>query len=184
MDVLHSHLETVKATGLWYLNFSHKSLCKIFKDDAIRGSEESQNHFDEMLFLIIEFGPILQVLGKIDFFSGPETGHLFFVHFPDIVVLDRKDDKPVWVLFEKWLRESLSKALGLILRLLSFGRNLATTMLAIVLLNELGTQLTHYGLLWGLMLALRVLGALESDLLLGHVVGWLRKDLRNFLGVG
>lgn len=115
MDVLHGHLETVEASSLWDLNFSHKSLCEILKNDTIGGSEESQYHFDEMLLVFIEFLPIFQVLSKIDFFSGPETGHLFFVHFPDIVVLDWKDDKPVWILLEKWFWESLSKALGLIL---------------------------------------------------------------------
>lgn len=115
MDVLHSHLETVEASSLWDLNFSHESLSEILKNDTVGGSKESQHHFDEMLLVFIEFLPIFQVLCKIDFFSGPETGHLFFVHFPDIVVLDWKDDEPVWILLEKWLWESLSKALGLIL---------------------------------------------------------------------
>jgi hypothetical protein len=115
MDVLHSHLETVEASSLWDLNFSHKSLCEILKDDTIGGSKESQYHFDEVLLVFIEFLPIFQVLCKIDFFCGPETGHLFFVHFPDIVVLDWKNDESVWVFLEKWFWESLSKALGLIL---------------------------------------------------------------------
>ena len=41
MDVLHGHLETVEATSLWDLNFSHKSLSEILKYDTIGGSEES-----------------------------------------------------------------------------------------------------------------------------------------------
>ena len=43
---------------------------------------------DEVLLVIIQLFPVLNVLGKIDFFSGPESSLLVLVHLPDVVILD------------------------------------------------------------------------------------------------
>ncbi len=88
MNVLHHHLETVKTAGLGYLDFSSKSLSKIFEDDAIRGSEESKNVLNKVLLVICQLLPVLNVLSEIDFFSGPESSFLIFVHAPDVAVLN------------------------------------------------------------------------------------------------
>lgn len=58
---------------------------------------------DEVLFVVIESFPILDILGKIDLFGCPESSDLIFVHLPDIVVLDWEEHKSVWVVFKEWL---------------------------------------------------------------------------------
>ena len=62
---------------------------------------------DEMLFVLLEGGPILGVLTKVDLIDGPEACHLVFVHLPNVVVLDGEDDEAVGVLFKERLRQDL-----------------------------------------------------------------------------
>lgn len=109
MDILHHHLETVEASCFRALNFSGKSLSEIFDNNTIGGGKEGKNMLDKMSLIIIEFSPIFEILGKIDFFSGPEAGHLILIHLPDIVVLDWKNDESIWVLLKKWLGIGLSQ---------------------------------------------------------------------------
>jgi hypothetical protein len=72
---------------------------------------------DEVLLVVIQLFPVFNVLGKIDFFSGPESSFLVLVHFPDVVILDREQHKAVGVLLQKRLRKrSLSLAGTLRLR--------------------------------------------------------------------
>jgi len=58
---------------------------------------------DEVLLTLGQLLPVLDVLSKIDFFGGPEAGHLVFVHLPNIVVLNWQDHESVWVLLQKGL---------------------------------------------------------------------------------
>ena len=123
MDVFHHHLETVEASCLWDLYFCHESLSKVLKNDTVTGSKESKNMLDEMLFICSELLPIFSVLSKIDFFCCPEASHLFFVHLPNIIVFDWKDNKSVWVVFKQWFWKRLlrlSEVLSLVDRLLSW----------------------------------------------------------------
>lgn len=106
MNIFHHHLEPIKASCFWDLNLSHESLSKIFKYNTIRSSEESKNMLNEVLLILIEFVPIFKVLSKIDFFSSPKTCHLLFVHLPDIIVINWKDNKSIWIFFKKRLWES------------------------------------------------------------------------------
>ena len=62
---------------------------------------------DKMLFVLLEGDPVLSVLSKIDLIDGPEAGHLVFVHLPNVMILDGKDDEAVGVLFEEWLGQDL-----------------------------------------------------------------------------
>lgn len=100
MNVFHHHLETIKASCLWNLNLCHEPLSQVFENYAIRSSKEGQNHLDEMLFILIESGPILDILTEIDFFSCPEASHLLLVHPPDVIVLDWKYHESTRVLLE------------------------------------------------------------------------------------
>lgn len=90
MNVLHHHLETIETASLWNLNLSHEALSEILKDNTVGGSEECENVLDEVLLVIIKLLPVLNVLGKINFFSCPESSLLVLVHFPDVVILDRE----------------------------------------------------------------------------------------------
>jgi hypothetical protein len=138
MDVFHSHLESVEASGLWNLNLCHESLSQIFKNNSVRSSKESKNMLDKMFFVIIELLPIFQILSQVNFFSSPEASHLLFIHFPDVVVLDRKDNESAWVLFEQRLWQHLSESLCCRLLSWSFAAsnwNLKSSMLGLLILN-------------------------------------------------
>ena len=63
---------------------------------------------DEMSLVILELlVPVFLVLLEVDLIDGPEAGHLVLVHFPDVMVLDRKDNEAVGILFKQGLREHL-----------------------------------------------------------------------------
>ena len=100
MYILHHHLKTIKASSLWNLDFSCEALGKILEDNSIRGSEESKNILDEMLLIFFEILPIFSVLTKIDFINSPEACHLIFVHLPDIVIYDGKNDESIRILLQ------------------------------------------------------------------------------------
>ena len=60
---------------------------------------------DKVLLVLIELLPILDVLGEVDFLSGPKSSLLVLVHLPDVAVLDREKDEAVGVLLKKRLLE-------------------------------------------------------------------------------
>ena len=63
---------------------------------------------DEMFLVSLQLlVPVLLVLLEVDLVDGPEAGHLVLVHFPDVMILDRKDDEAVRVLLKQGLREDL-----------------------------------------------------------------------------
>ena len=95
---------------------------------------------NEMLIIIRKLLPIFQILSKINLFCGPEASHLLFVHLPDIIVLDGKNDKSVWIFFQKGLWKSLSQALSG--RMLSL--NYISAFLRMVVLNQLRAQNIHH----------------------------------------
>lgn len=43
---------------------------------------------DEMLLVLFEVLPVLDVLTEINLVDSPEAGHLILVHLPDIMILD------------------------------------------------------------------------------------------------
>ena len=56
-----------------------------------------------MLFVVCQLLPVLNVLGKVDFFSGPESCLLVLVHLPNVIVLNGEEHKAVGVLLKKRL---------------------------------------------------------------------------------
>ena len=60
---------------------------------------------DKVLLVLIELLPILDVLGEVDFLSGPKSSLLILVHLPDVTVLDGEEDETVRVLLKKRLLE-------------------------------------------------------------------------------
>lgn len=110
MNVLHHHLEAVEATSFRDLDFSAESLSEVFINDSIGCSEESKNVLNEVSLVVIKSLPIFNVSGEIHFFGSPEGSLLIFVHLPNVVVLDWKNDESVGVFFEKGFRK---RTLGL-----------------------------------------------------------------------
>lgn len=101
MDVFHHDLESIEASSFWNLNFSAEFLSQVLIDNAVRGCEEGKHVFDEMLLIFVEFFPMLLVLRKVNFINNPEGGKSILVHLPDVVVLDGKNNKSIWVFLKK-----------------------------------------------------------------------------------
>jgi hypothetical protein len=85
MDVLHHDLEAVEASCLWNLYFARESLDKVLVDNAVRGSEEGEDVGDEKALIVVQaVVPVVEVLGEIDLFRGPERSLGLLVHLPDL----------------------------------------------------------------------------------------------------
>lgn len=80
---------------------------------------------DEVLLFVVELLPILGILAKINFFSGPKGGFLVFVHFPDIIVFNREQNESVWIFFKErlWERSLRLGELAVVGVLYSMNRN-------------------------------------------------------------
>ena len=101
MDVLHHNLETVEELRLGVLHLSYKVLGEVFVYDAIGGSEKRQDMLDEVALVVVEFFvPIDDVRGQVNLLCRPEARFGFLVKVPDVVVLNREQDKSVGVVFE------------------------------------------------------------------------------------
>lgn len=98
VDVLHGDLKTVEAARLGDLHFRAELLSKVLEHDAVRGCEEGEHVFDEVFFVGRELLPVFEVLVEVYFVGSPEGGEVLFVHFVDGVILDREEDKALWVL--------------------------------------------------------------------------------------
>jgi len=103
VNVLHHHLETVEASSLGNLDFGAESLGKVFQNNTVRSSEECEDVLDKMLFIGSESQPVFRILAQVNLINGPKGGHLIFIHFPNVLVLDGKDDEAVWVFFQQRL---------------------------------------------------------------------------------
>ena len=68
-------------------------------------SEKCQHVLDEMLLVGSELLPVTHVLLKVHLVNSPEASQLFLVHFPDVVVFDRKQDESVRVFLQERLRK-------------------------------------------------------------------------------
>jgi len=51
VNVFHHHLEAVEASGFGNLDFGAEALGKVFQNNTVRGSEESEYVLDEMFFI-------------------------------------------------------------------------------------------------------------------------------------
>jgi hypothetical protein len=86
VDVLHHDLETVEATGLRYLDFTAEALEEVLVDNSVRCSEECKNMGDEVSLVVIELVvPVVEILGQINLFGGPERSLCLLVHLPDLL---------------------------------------------------------------------------------------------------
>jgi hypothetical protein len=103
VHVLHRNLEAVEASRLRDLHLTAELLGQVFEDDAVRGCEEGQDIFDEVLLLGVEFLPVSQVLVEIDLVDRPEGGEVFLVHVVDGGVVDGEEDEAVRVFLEDGL---------------------------------------------------------------------------------
>lgn len=122
MDVLHGHLESIEAPGLWDLNLGHEPLSEVFENNTVGGSKESEHVLDEVLLTFVKLVPIFQILTKVNFLGGPEASHLVLVHLPDVLVLDWKDHESVGVVLQEGLWKTA--ILGLTQNILRSGRHI------------------------------------------------------------
>ena len=155
------HLKAVEASGLRHLDLLHEALDQVFVDDAVGSREESEDVRDEVLLLLLQLGPVRQVLGEVDLFCRPEGGLRLLVHLPNGVVLDGQDDEPSRVLLEEWFVHF--EGLELLADLAADGRGLLDRGL------DDGVGL-HRGLVRSVSRVLFVLGQVKvADLDEGHL---------------
>lgn len=96
-------MEAVETASLRSLDFGHEALSEVFENNTVGGGEEGENMLDEVLLVLIELFPILDVLGEVNFLSGPKSSLLVLVHLPDVAVLDGEEDEAVRVLLKERL---------------------------------------------------------------------------------
>lgn len=97
MNILHHHLKPVEVAGFRYLHLITKAFSNVFRHYPIRSCKKGKNVFNKMLLVTGKLGPVFCVLIKVDFVHRPEGGHVMFIHFPYVFVLDGEQNKPVWV---------------------------------------------------------------------------------------
>src|SRR5688572_10575916 len=100
MDIFQHDLESIKTTCFLQLHLTHKVYRQVFIDDAITGCKKSKYMGSKMAFAIIKGIPVLHVIAKVDFLRRPETGFMFFILFPNFWILNRKNNKAVFVFFQ------------------------------------------------------------------------------------
>jgi hypothetical protein len=103
MDVLHSYLEPVEASGFRNLHLGAELLCQVLQNNAVGSGKKCQNVFDEMLLFLVEFLPVLEVLVEVDFVSSPEGGEMLFVHLVYGMVLDGEENEAMGIFSEDGL---------------------------------------------------------------------------------
>jgi hypothetical protein len=128
---------------------------------------------DKVPFIVIKFLPVFDILSQVDLFSRPEACHLIFVHFPNVIILYRKNHKSIGVFFQQWFRNrALRLSIVAVLRLQVIISIIHIVLLhlrelAILLLLLLGNLRGTVVLLLLIVLLLRVTTLLEKVNLLG-----------------
>jgi len=146
VNVLHHHLEAVEASGFGSLDFGAEALGKVFQNNTVRGSEESEYVLDEMLFIRGKPLPVFHVLAEVDLVNGPETSHLVLIHLPNVFVLDRKDDEAIGVFFKQGLWHVSLRVDRILAENILWRDNLrvCSTVLGVVLVKELRAKVLGF----------------------------------------
>jgi len=97
----HEILKTVKGAHLGRLNFVGKPEGQVLADDAVRGGKKRQDHFDKILFILVQFLPVADVGREVNVFYFPKAVDGLLVQGPDVVVDDGEHHVPVLVGGEK-----------------------------------------------------------------------------------
>jgi hypothetical protein len=85
VDVLHHNLEAVEAAGLGDLDLVGEAFEQVLVDDAVRGSEERQDMWDEVALVVVQtVVPVVQVLRKVHLLGRPKGCLRLLVHLPDL----------------------------------------------------------------------------------------------------
>ena len=64
---------------------------------------------DKVAFVVGEVVPVSGVGLEVNLLGSPKRGFGFLVHAPDVVVLEGKENKTVWIFLDErfWCKESL-----------------------------------------------------------------------------
>ncbi len=100
MDDLDGDLKAVKASGFRQRDLCGKVAAKIFIDDAIGCRKESQDVGYEEPLRWQESVPVCGISREVDLLSSPKGRFGLFVHHPDVVMLDGKEDETIGVCLE------------------------------------------------------------------------------------
>ena len=105
VDVLDHNLEAVEEARLGVLHLGAKPLDEVLIDDAVGRGKEGKDVLDEILLVVVELFPIVEIVGEIYLLGRPKRRLCLLEHEPQVVVLNRKDDKARGVLLQHRLVE-------------------------------------------------------------------------------
>ena len=94
---LHLVLDRIEELGLGPLDFTRESHGQILHHNPIRPREESNDVLDEVALIVSELFPMCHVLTEVHFLSEPHHCTMVLVLFPQIRMLNRKENKSVLV---------------------------------------------------------------------------------------
>src|SRR5690606_19876105 len=98
MNILDHDLKSIEAACFGILHFLEKVDGQVFIDDAVACSKKSKYMADKIALVGVHFVlPIMKIGRQIYLFGRPETGLGLFVKLPNVLVLDRKDHKAIFV---------------------------------------------------------------------------------------
>ena len=106
-DVLHHDLKSVEAACLWDLHLAHEVQPEVLVDDAVAGREEGEDVLDEVPLLRAQGLPVHRVAVQVDLRRCPEACLCLLMHLPEILVLDREQDKTVVGRLQQRLHDDL-----------------------------------------------------------------------------
>ena len=101
MNIFHHYLKSVSSSSFRELNLAHKSLSQVFKNNTIASRKKGENHLYKILFLIGKGVPMFNVFRHIYFLGSPKAVHLFFVHFPNVLIDNGKHYVAIFVFRQK-----------------------------------------------------------------------------------
>jgi hypothetical protein len=110
--VFNGNLEAIKASCFGDCDFGDEVAAWIFVDDSVGGSKECKDVRDEVTFVGMEVEPVGSILREVDFLCCPERCFSFFVHLPNVVVFDGKEDQTIWIFLEDWLKREECVVVG------------------------------------------------------------------------
>ena len=109
VNVLHHDLETIEGASFRPAHFVGEIHDKVLVHNAVTGGEERKNVLDEVLLVIVEVFPVLEVFCKVNLFSGPERSLFLLVHGPNVIMLNGEQHESVEVFLEHGLNVLLSQ---------------------------------------------------------------------------
>ena len=99
MNILNRNLKPVKKLRLRVLHSLQKILRQVLIHNPVRCRKKRQNMLNKVPLIIIQpIPPMADVVRKIHLLRHPKIRHAIPIKFPNIIMLNRKQHKPILIL--------------------------------------------------------------------------------------